>query len=117
MKSRTVQRFFPQSEAALIHQNGSVLTIPSKGVEIILHFRADEPVPCCAEVISGQHYAETGLSFDGTELVDFDGVFFLPRELGEMLNDAGFTVSEDCFSEVADSLGCHKAAGDQKGRH
>ncbi|TXT23814.1 MAG: hypothetical protein FD134_1906, partial [Gallionellaceae bacterium] len=39
-----------------------------------------------------------GLSFNGKELSDFDGAFFLPREVGEMLKDAGYVVPEDCFA-------------------
>lgn len=64
----------------------------------MLHTREGEQEPCCAEVISGEHYAEIGLLFDGKELSDYDGVFFLPREIGTMLADAGFSVPEECFS-------------------
>lgn len=98
MKTSTVQRFFPQSEVALIHQTGAQLSEPSKGVEILLHTRENETEPCCAEVISGEHYAEIGLSFEGKELTDYDGVFSLPREVGEMLKDAGYLVPEECFA-------------------
>ena len=98
MKTSTVKRFFPNSEAAIGHQNGAQLTLPSKGVEIILHTRESERNPCCAEIISGEHYAEIGLSFEGKELTDYDGVFSLPREVGEMLKDAGYAVPEDCFA-------------------
>ena len=98
MKTKTVQRFFLQSEAALVHQNGAQLSGPSKGVEIFLHTREDETAPCCAEVISGEHYAEIDLSFEGKALSDYDGVFFLPREVGEVLRDAGYAVPEECFA-------------------
>jgi hypothetical protein len=98
MKTTSVQRFFPQSEATLIHQTGAQLSKPSKGVEIILHTREDETEPCCAEIISGEHYAQIGLSFEGKELTDYDGVFSLPREVGEMLKEAGYAVPEDCFA-------------------
>lgn len=43
-----------------------------------------------------QHYAQIGLSFEAEELVDYDGVFWLPREIGEVLTDAGFVVRDDC---------------------
>jgi hypothetical protein len=92
------KRFFPRSEASLVHQDGSQLTAPSKGVEIILHTRENEQKPCCAELISGEHYAEISLSFQGKELSDFDGVFFLPQEVGEILRDTGYVVSEDYFA-------------------
>ena len=98
MKTTTVQRFFPQCEAALVHQTGAQLSEPSKGVEIVIHTRVNETEPCCAEVISGEHYAEIGLSFEGKELIDYDGVFSLPRQVGEMLKDAGYAVPEECFA-------------------
>jgi hypothetical protein len=82
----------------MVHQNGSQLIAPSKGVEIVLHTRENEQEPCCAELISGDHYAEIGLSFEGKELSDYDGVFFLPREVGEMLIEAGYFVPENCFA-------------------
>ena len=97
MQTLTVQRFFPHSQAALIHQTGAQLSVPSTGIEIVLHTRENEVTPCCAEVISGEHYAEIGLSFEGKALSDYDGIFSLPRELGEMLTDAGFVVPEECF--------------------
>jgi hypothetical protein len=95
--SRTA-RFFPHSEVAIVHQNGTQLTASSMGSEVILHTRENECVPCCAEVISGDHYAEIGLLFEGKELSDYDGVFSLPREVGEMLKDAGYVVPEECFN-------------------
>jgi hypothetical protein len=98
MQTTTITRLFPHSEAVLVHQSGAVLSTPSKGVEVILHTRRGERDPCCAEVISGEHYADIGLWFDGRELVDADGVFFLPREVGEMLKDAGYVVPEEFFA-------------------
>jgi hypothetical protein len=97
MQTHTVKRFFPYSEAAIVHQSGGRLSTPTRGVEVVLHTREGEENPCCAEVISGEHYAEVGLAFDGRELSDYDGVLFLPREIGEMLADAGYVVPEDCF--------------------
>src|SRR5438445_11898915 len=76
MKARTTRRFFPDSEVTIVHQNGAQLTLPSKGIEVILHTRENERDPCCAEVISGDHYAEIGLWFQGKALSDYDGVFF-----------------------------------------
>jgi len=97
MLTSTITRFFPNSKTTIVHQTGARLTATSKGIEIILHTRDDENTPCCAELISGNHYAEIGLSFEGKELSDYDGVFSLPRELGEMLNNAGYVVSEEFF--------------------
>jgi hypothetical protein len=82
----------------MIGPTGANLSTPTKGGEILIHTRESETVPCCAELISGSHYSEIGLSFNGKELSDFDGAFFLPREVGEMLKDAGYVVPEDCFA-------------------
>jgi hypothetical protein len=61
MQTRTIKRFFPDSEVAIVHQSGAQLSTPTRGVEIVLHTREKEQNPCCAEVISGEHYAEIGL--------------------------------------------------------
>lgn len=42
---------------------------------------------------------EGGLWFNGTELIDYDGFHFLPREVGQALRDAGYTVDENCFAD------------------
>jgi len=63
----------------------------------VLHTRKGETHPCCAEVMSGDHYAEIGLSFDGKTLADFDGVFFLPREVEQVLKELGYHVLADSF--------------------
>lgn len=97
MKTITVHRSFPQSVAVLIHQTGAQLSEPKKGVEIVLHRRAKETEPCCAELISGELHAEIGLWFNGRELVDYDGAFSLPREVAAMIKDAGYVVSEERF--------------------
>ncbi len=98
MKPKTVCRFFPERCAAIVLQDGSRVSVPSKGVEVILHTRENETDPCCAEVVSGEHYAEIGLSFKHGELSDFDGVFFLPCEVGEMLTDGGYVIPAACFA-------------------
>ncbi len=97
MQTRALKRFFPDGEVAIVHQTGAQLSIPTRGVEVVLHTREDERDPCCAELISGEHYAEIGLSFEGKALSDYDGVFSLPRAIGEMLTDAGYSVPEDCY--------------------
>src|SRR2546426_9996691 len=96
-----VRRLFPNSQAVLVQQDGSRRSMPSKGAVITLRTREDEDSPWCAEVISGEHYAEIGLSFEGRQLADYDGEFFLPREAGEMLRDAGYYVPVDCFARLA----------------
>ena len=98
MPAKTVKRFFSHSRASLVHQNGMQLSPPSYGVEVVLHTKNNEQAPCCAEIISGNHYAEIGLFFKGKKLVDYDGVFALPREVGEVLAEAGYVVSPECFA-------------------
>lgn len=73
---------------------------------MVLHTRENEEDPCCAEIISGEHYAEIGLSFEGKVLADYDGVFFLPREIGLMLVKAGYSVPNECFAPFI-VPGCH----------
>ena len=98
MSTKTIKRFFPHSKAAIVHQNGAQLSASSTGIEVILHTRKNERQPCCAEVISGDHYAEIGLSFEGKMLVDYDGVFSLPQEVSEVLSEAGYVVPQECFA-------------------
>lgn len=40
-------------------------------------------------------FAEIGLIFEGRELHDYDGVFSLPAEAIELIEEAGFTVGEE----------------------
>lgn len=40
-------------------------------------------------------FAEIGLTFEGRELVDYDGVFSLPVQAIELIEEAGFTVGDD----------------------
>lgn len=94
----TAKRYFPLSEACVVHQTGAQLTESSTGVEVLLHTREDETTPCSAELSSGDHYADIGLVFEGIELIDYDGVFSLPREVGLMLKEAGFVVPDNCFA-------------------
>ena len=86
---------FPKGHINIVHQSGRDLTEPEVGLEVNLHWR--DGVPVCAEVFGEreEHYAEVGLWFDGKDLVDYDGVFALPDEVIEMLEDAGYNVDED----------------------
>jgi hypothetical protein len=98
MKTMVVRRLFPRSAVSLIHQNGRQIGATSTGVEVILHTRENESAPACAEIISGEYYAEISLLFKGATLVDYDGVFILPCEVVEMLTDAGYFVPKECFA-------------------
>jgi hypothetical protein len=85
MKTLRTSRVFPDSEASTVHQNGAHPTAPSKGIEVILRTRKNEHDPSWAELVSGNHHVEIGLWFEGKELSDYDGIFFLPRDVGKML--------------------------------
>ncbi|HEX4793208.1 MAG TPA: hypothetical protein VH370_05420 [Humisphaera sp.] len=98
MKTKTASRFFAPSEAGIVHQNGSEIGPSTPGVEVILHTRNGETDPCCAEVIGDHIYAEIGLFFEHGKLCDCDGVFFLPREVGVMLTQAGYAVPDEFFA-------------------
>lgn len=95
-----ITRKFPRSRIGIVHQNRSELTTPERGVTVVLHLKEGSSVPHCAEVfgVEMEHHAELGLWFDGKALADFDGAFALPREVGLMLTELGFTVSEDFFA-------------------
>jgi hypothetical protein len=85
----------------VVHQNGQKLTNSTKGVEVIIHFRENEDAPCSAEVFSGDdddHYADIGLTFEGKQLSDYDGVFSLPKEVAKVLTEEGFSVPENCYA-------------------
>jgi hypothetical protein len=95
---RSIARFYPDRQAMMIHQSGVRQSDCTSGVEVIIHLRGPENIPVCAEISAGEFYAEIGLWFSGRELVDFDGAFSLPREVGELLREAGYVVAEDFFT-------------------
>jgi hypothetical protein len=90
----TLQRCFPDSEVSMAHQDGSK-TAPVRGLEVLLFTRENESDPSFAELTSGDYGAEIGFSFEGRELIDFDGAFSLPREVAGLLRELGYAVSED----------------------
>ena len=92
MPETKITRFFPESICNVIHQDGTQLTDTTNGVEVVLHLR--NGVPRFAEIISGDHYADIGLTIEGKELVDYDGVFELPKEILLMLKELGYTMEE-----------------------
>lgn len=74
-------------------QTGTVLARDRAQAELILHWRDGETAPCCAELVGDDLSAEIGLMWDGKRLVDFDGVFEMPREVAAALSDRGFDIS------------------------
>lgn len=47
------------------------------------------------ESANGAYYVEGMLTFDGKELADFDGAYFLPLPVAKMLRGLGYVVSKD----------------------
>ena len=90
----TLQRYFPDSEVSMVHQDGSK-TPADKGLEVVLFTRENETDPCCAELSSEDFGAEIGFTFEGKELIDFDGAFSLPGEVAELLQELGYLVPEE----------------------
>ena len=91
MKS-TIKREFPSTTIGIIDANGVDLTSRAKGVTVELHLRDGSPV--CAEVYDtksggNNHHAEIGLIVEDGEIVDYDGVFDLPKEVLSMCEELG----------------------------
>lgn len=91
MKS-TIKREFPSTTIGMIDANGVDLTSRAKGVTVELHLRDGSPV--CAEVYDTKsggddHHAEIGLIVEDGEIVDYDGVFDLPKEVLSMCEELG----------------------------
>lgn len=93
----TLQRYFPDSEMSMVHQDGSK-TPAEKGLEVVLFTRETESDPSFAELTSGDYGAEIGFSFEGRELIDFDGAFSLPREVAGLLQELGYLVPEEMLA-------------------
>jgi hypothetical protein len=76
-------------------------SLPTKeSAKLFLHFRTGEETPVCAELIADDLHAETGLWWNGRRLIDYDGVFELPREVIEVLKAKGFEIGEDFMPET-----------------
>jgi hypothetical protein len=80
-----------------VHQDGTALTPISNGVNVQLHWNPDDAeTPRCAEVFSdnGAEHAEIGLGWLGKKLIDYDGVFDLPVQVMDFLDELGFDTQE-----------------------
>jgi hypothetical protein len=95
--NKTVTRQFPDAVINTIDANGVSLTKRQKGVEVNLFFDATG-TPKGAEIYSldedTSEHAEIGLIFDGKELVDYDGVFDLPEQIKDMLQEFGYSTEQ-----------------------
>lgn len=89
-----MKKFFSNSMINTIDANGISLTSPIAGVWVELFERNGNIVG--AEVYSDncEEYASIGLFIEKNELVDYDGVFFLPKEVISMLKERGVKTEE-----------------------
>lgn len=90
---------FTDSTIGLVTAGGTALNEREKGVTVILWKRENELKPCLAEVFSTNgenenNHAEIGLTFEGNNLIDYDGVYECPNEVLTMLRDAGYNTEE-----------------------
>lgn len=89
-----IKRIFPNRTVKVVHQTGQVLD-ENKGL-IVTVYRDESGMPTNAEIESGDDiYADIGLTFDGKKLIDYDGVFELPKEVESILFELGFDCSMD----------------------
>jgi hypothetical protein len=89
-----MKKFFPDSFINTIDANGNNLTSLKKGAWVEL-FENDGKISG-AEIYSEDHdeYGEIGLFIENNELLDYDGVFFLPKEVISMLKERGINTEE-----------------------
>lgn len=102
--SRIIMGFsvhFPESGANTVHQSGRSLSGWSKGLTVNLYQFKDNPAPHSWEVYTDdeEQYAEGCLGFDEKVLVDYDGCFYLPKEVMDVLD-----ALEYCTKDMRESL-------------
>lgn len=93
---KTLKKFFPDSTIGEVHQDGTELSKMERGVRVEITIPDGARSSGCAIIHSEScnHYAEIGLRFDGKELVDYDGVFELPKEVSSLLKENGYKAEE-----------------------
>ena len=92
MATHTIKREYPEVSIGKIDGYGRNLGPRSRGTMVELFFR--DGVPWMAEVSDiktggDDHYAHVGLSVENGSLVGYDGVFDIPEQILEMLEDLG----------------------------
>ena len=97
MKAICEEFRFPETFINTVDANGFFKTPLKKGVTICLWSR--NGIPVCAEVGADYHndddeYAEIGLTVENGELVGYDGVYFIPTDVLDILEKKGIQVSE-----------------------
>ena len=87
---------FPESGAYTVHQSGERLSNISKGLTVNLFQQKTKPAPHAFEFFTDDQmqYASGGLWYEstneGTRIVEYDGVFNLPKEVIQMLKALGY---------------------------
>lgn len=82
---------FPNSGANTVHQSGRALSKWSKGLTVnIFNVLGKDPHAFEIYTDNEMEYAEGCLGFSGLVLEDYDGVFYLPTEVMDVLDALGY---------------------------
>jgi len=87
--------YFPESGANTVHQSGRALSKWSKGLTVNVYQRGDR-APHSWEIYTDdeEQYAEGCLGIGGKVLEDFDGAFYLPNEVMDVLDALGYDTED-----------------------
>ena len=93
MASVIAKKFFSDAIISTVDGEGRHMTDPKRGVWVEVWQNESRGI-CSAEVYDDdqEEYAEVGLWVEDGELVDYDGVFALPRQVGIVLRELGVKV-------------------------
>lgn len=93
MATVIAKKFFSESIISTVDGEGRYMTEPRKGVWVEV-WKNEARGICSAEIYddSQEEYCEIGLWVERGELVDYDGVFSLPREVTKCLRELGVKV-------------------------
>ena len=82
---------FPNAGANTVHQSGRALTKWSKGLTVnIFNVSGKDPHGFELYTDNEMEHAEGYLGFDGKVLSDYDGVFYLPNQVMDVLDALGY---------------------------
>lgn len=82
---------FPESGANTVHQSGRALSKWSKGLTVDIYQREDNAPHAWEVYTDNQREHGSGcLGFDGKSLEDYDGCFYLPTEVMDVLDALGY---------------------------
>ena len=95
MITKLLERFYPGSQLVEVHQTGASAVLKT-GVLVLIGQREDGSL---FGELDGQHCFD--LEFEGKTLTGFDGGFFLPREICQLLTELGYTAPEAEFCSLS----------------